>query len=105
MGLFLHLVHGLASCLRHDLKADLCPLPAGNLRLCPLSPWTALPPRKASPHAPPVCAKLDMEPRALCWLQHTLSTEPHALPTLSLFKPKRSRHFVFILQTYKVPSR
>lgn len=55
--------------------------------------------QERSPHVPPVYAKLNMEPRALSWLQHTLSTEPYTLPTLSLFKPKRSRQFVFILQT------
>lgn len=67
-----------ASCLR----ADLCPLPAGSLRLHPLSPWTALPPRKTSPPQvlPPVCAGLDMEPVALCWLEHALPLSHTQLP-------------------------
>lgn len=45
--------------------------------------------QERSPHVPPICAKLNMDPRALSWLQHTLSTELHALPTLSLFKPEK----------------
>jgi hypothetical protein len=45
--------------------------------------------------APHICAVQSMEPRALCCLKCTLSSEPHPAPTpLSLFKPKRSRHLV-----------
>lgn len=83
-------------------RADLCPLPAGSLRLHPLSPWTALPPRKTSPPQvlPPVCAGLDMEPVALCWLEHALPLSHTQLPPC-LYSNLGEADTVFILQTQK----